>query len=855
MKGKIAILLAAAMLIITGLKVDGAEEGTHGVYSFDRDHDGIDDGFSGEGPFHVIIHASSSGDVPGIVRRITETGGEVQDTFTIVTAVTAVLPDMEDMKKLLDCKGVLVIERQIPPVPMMDTSVPAVKAAPSAEYSPKTAHDLGFTGKGVTIAIIDTGVDNEHPLLDGSFVAGADFTLPATPLTPRDGTFDPDDRSGHGTGVASIALGRDINGTVGTAPDAGLIDLKVVNSLNLDLNPFSNELLSALQWVSDHRDHDWGSGFNGIDVVSISLGIGPGDGAVARALDNLVGEGIPVVLAAGNSGGSYEDQTATSWPDRVIVAGGIDHKGTIDRSDDEPWPLSTTGPRTDDGDGDVYDELRPDVSAPCVSLHFALYSRTSGLQPASGMAQGSGTSFAAPHVSGTIACMLEANRNLRPNNRSNPLKTILHLTAEGMGDPSYPEISDTYNFQVGWGMLDAFSAVSEARSYSGSNHRPQIRSFTAQPERTTTGSIVTLKVTAIDPDEDPLSYELEVESGIYNGSGPTWQWTAPAEPGNYSFLVTVTDPSGSSDQQRTKVEVTEGAPNRPPLITSFDSEKSRLEIGESTRLTVVAVDQDGDELDYDYRAILGSISGSGEEVTYKAPDREGVDTVSVTVSDGKGGSDTRDLRITIVSDTGNSPPFILLLSIDPDVIDRNNTGTEIVLRCRVEDMDGLDDIENVVADLSTLGGSTGEEMKDDGISPDNVSGDGIYTLSVNLPGSLENGIYRIKVLVYDRAGASAEGSVDLKIDISPSGGVTTGTSSGGDVVRILVILAIILIFVILGSIFLVGMARRRRRKKLQIYTKHPTLSQVRYRPTAAPQQTIQAGPSSEGPKFSIVSGR
>ncbi len=156
-----------------------------------------------------------------------------------------------------------------------------------------------------------------------------------------------------------------------------------------DLMQDNGNMVEALQWCVDHMKADWnGSEYMGVGAISISFGIGPIDGAVAMAVQAAVDAGIPVVLAAGNTGSEYASQTQTSWPDGAIVVSGIDDKGTVTRDDDESWSGSTYGPRSDDGDQDVYDELKPDVSAPSVAVTTAQFSRFSNVQPASSWTEG-----------------------------------------------------------------------------------------------------------------------------------------------------------------------------------------------------------------------------------------------------------------------------------------------------------------------------------------------------------------------------------------------------------------------------------------------------------------------------------
>lgn len=855
-------------LALTALLVNnasGTEDDPTYSYSFDLDGDRIDDMISGEGKFEVIIHFK---DGTNIDEGIAGLSGVVSHEFPMIDAVSAVVPDIASLEKIASMEEVDVIESQRFASFAMDTSVPAVKASPSEVYASRSAHDLGFMGDGVTIAVIDSGVDNEHPMLEGSFVAGADFTVPSM---NRDGSRDPDDRLGHGTAIASIAMGREVDSVVGVAPGAGLIDLKVANGLNIDVNPITDELLLSLEWCIQNVDTSWDDTYEGVDVILISLAIGPSDGAVAQSIDLASDSGIIVVQAGGNSGTPYEDQDQTTWPDNSIIVGGIDHQGTIDRSDDEFWSLSTSGPRTDDGDDNTIEELKPDVVAPAAAISFAAFSRTSTVQPATGMSQGTGTSYAAPHVAGTVALMLDANPDLVPEEGNNPVMKIIHRSSETRGDPTFPSLSSTYNANYGWGILDSYQAVLSARSYTDTNHRPEISSFVAEPDVTTTGSVVNLRVIASDIDEDPLEYDLEADEGVVTGDGPEWEWTAPDDPGNYTFLVTVTDPYGLSDQLRTSVEVREGSPNRPPVITSFNADDRTLSTGGSTRISVVAFDQDEDPLEYDYDAILGTITGSGDQVTYNAPSVPGTDTVSVRVSDPEGASDQRELTISITKDSSNAPPSIRFLHLDPPVYNISMIGRDVILTAEVEDPDGLNDISLVIADLSSLGGSTGRSMLDDGNYPDNSSGDGVFSLIVVLPEPPMNGLYTITVTVVDSSNEESTDSIDLQIDIKSSGEVTGGRSSSTDSNMIVIVLVILFIIVVAGVLIILRRSRRKRAPVVK-YQGDPNLAKVRYRQSiqtapqqtiqagppvqAPPQQTIQAGPPAQAPpKFNVVSDR
>ncbi len=794
----------------------------YSTYSFDKDGDLIDDSIVWtDGPVKAFIHLEECGADRGLVTaRIVSIGADVRFVYDVVPVLSAIVHDREEALLITDLPGVTVIEKQRELPVFLDVSAKAVKAARSDVYSHQTARNLGYAGEGITIAIIDSGVDNEHPSLEGSFVAGADFTNPAAPI---DGTFDPDDRNGHGTGLASIALGRGVDGEYeGVAPAAGLIDLRVF-IYPTPVTQAAENLVTALDWCYLNRDTGWGdSGYSGVDVISLSMGLGPKGGAIADAVNMLSVSGVVVVTASGNSGERAGGDENSYWPDGAIIVGGIDDMNTIDREDDIVWSGSTYGPRPSDGDTDQLDELRPDLVAPAVEISVASFSLTSNVQGASGWSQGSGTSYASPHCSGVVALMLEANPAIAPTPFSNPVRKILHTSSEARGDPYDELVSPIYNERYGYGMLDAYDAVRAARDHTGVNGRPQILSFEISPSTTTIGSVCSVRVQAVDPDEDVLSYEISADGGSISGEGPEWEWTAPDEPGYYTLTVVVTDPSGSSDTSRSSVQVEEGIPNRPPLITSLVSSRTSLPAGESCTLTVTAMDADGDILTYSYSASDGTIEGEGDVVEYTAPEETGSVRITATVRDGRGGEDTEDITLDIRDVSEPKPPVINLASISPSVVEGGTGNITLIISAKVEDDEGLEDIESVFADLSSLGKGATIMMYDNGEGADPIRGDGVYTVEVSSLSGVEAGNYTIIVTAIDLSGLTDSQTLSLEIRSVGSDEVEMGQSITFD--TMFAILGIALFVALMVIIFLYI---RRRRKETVL------------RPVPPPQQELQ----------------
>jgi len=353
-----------------------------------------------------------------------------------------------------------------------DVQVPAVKARPSDEYSPHTAWELGYYGRGVNIAIMDTGADDDHPSLKGKFIAGADFTKPETPLTPRDGSFNPDDMNGHGTTTSAIAMGTGApeGKYTGTATAAMLVDVRIGTIIGyapgeiIVIDPgIADASLQATAWVIAHKDTKWQGApaeNRGIDVLSLSWSIdvrtsSDGTDIYSQALNDAVDAGIVVVVAAGNSGPDNDGFDGMSAADRVITVAAADDRNTISRDDDIIAWYSSRGPRADDGDGYPVDELKPDVAAPGTNITQAQFSRNPFGSAQGYGSRGSGTSYATPCVAGIVAMMLEANPELTPE----VVKEILRFTAERRGNATLPDIDPFWNRDFGWGIVDAYNAT------------------------------------------------------------------------------------------------------------------------------------------------------------------------------------------------------------------------------------------------------------------------------------------------------------------------------------------------------------------------------------------------------------
>src|SRR3954454_4526031 len=291
----------------------------------------------------------------------------------------------------------------------------------------------GHSGAGVTVAVVDTGVDPTGDLA-GQVVRAVDFT------SEGDGA----DRYGHGTFVAGLiaGTGSHSDGAIeGVAPDARLVSLKISGA---DGATDVTLVLEALEWLKD-----FASTYN-IRVVNLSLGFASPQSYAVDPLDfaveRLWSAGITVVTAAGNGGNAPGTVLAPGNDPFVITVGSSNDRTTVNNNDDKLATFSASGP-TADG------VAKPDVLAPGRSV---VSSRAPGstvdlANPSSAIGdvygKGSGTSFSTGIVSGAAALVLSKSPWLTPNQ----VKQRLVASARSMPGGSSPA--------TGSGVVDAWGAT------------------------------------------------------------------------------------------------------------------------------------------------------------------------------------------------------------------------------------------------------------------------------------------------------------------------------------------------------------------------------------------------------------
>ena len=221
------------------------------------------------------------------------------------------------------------------------------------------------------------------------------------------------------------------------------------------------------------------------------------------------------------------------------------------------------------------------------------------------------------------------------------------------------------------------------------NHSPVITNLEAEPERVPRGATSQIVCTATDHDGDELIYGWSASGGTISVSqaGNTITWTAPRTDGSYNITAIVTDGRGGV---ATKYKIVEVRANKAPVINSLTAEKDWTLPSGSLSVTCDASDPNGDELNYEWSASGGSITGAGREITWRAPEETGIYYITVEVSDPYGGSDTRTLPLSVV--TGQPPAIEQMLITADHCYLRTNTspykvgqGKEYHVQCIVAD--------------------------------------------------------------------------------------------------------------------------------------------------------------------------
>ena len=368
----------------------------------------------------VIVRFHSAGSQRSIGRLAAGAGAiKVNQEYRLIPA-TAVSLRPSALDELTDSDDVAEIWLDEVVHILLDVSTPHIRA-------PQVWEQLQNDGEGVTICVVDTGIDATHPDFAGRVGLTADFSGKGSAV----------DGNGHGTHVASTAAGTGAASGgkyVGVAPGATIMAAKAL--ADNGSGRMSN-VMAGLEWAAQ----------NGADVLNLSLGSrGNSDGsdALSTMCNAIVDLGKIMVVAAGNSGPRQSTIGSPGAAEQVITVGASDDQDSVAR-------FSSRGP-TADG------RVKPDIVAPGSKIVAARATGTSvGQVVDEYYTTASGTSMATPHVAGLVALMLRAARGLGPAD----IKKMLMATSVDINVSENVQ-SEGDKYIQGDGRIDALTAVQYA---------------------------------------------------------------------------------------------------------------------------------------------------------------------------------------------------------------------------------------------------------------------------------------------------------------------------------------------------------------------------------------------------------
>jgi len=423
--------------------------------------------------------------------------------------------------------------------------------------------------RNVTVAVVDTGIDYTHPDIGDSVVWGANFT----DGSERYGRETAADNNGHGTAVAGIVAARDNDrATVGVAPGVRLYSVKVLRG---DRTGRIRTLISGLDAAVAGPDGVVGTD-DDADVVQVSAGTAVADEQLANVVD-AASEHAVVVAAAGNYGDGSADTDEVRYPAKYDGVVAVAATGRDDRT----TGYSSEGPAVD-------------IAAPG--------QRIPTLSPDAGTTYFSGTSAAAPHVSGVVALLLAAENGTGDAQMPGSVRDILKATARDIEAPGDDQFS-------GAGLVQADAAVAtavglDANRTVSETAVPSNRTVTVTVETTVIAPRVTVSesfsrpfgagaITSVTVDGDATEPVLEaandrgvvvIVGGLRVGQTVTVSYEvrlpADADPGN-TYPITGTVTNGEAEDTLPRVDLTVREQSGSGPLATYDADgDGAIDIGE-----------------------------------------------------------------------------------------------------------------------------------------------------------------------------------------------------------------------------------------------------------------------------------
>ncbi|MFM9580800.1 S8 family serine peptidase [Streptomyces caniscabiei] len=482
-----------------------------------------------------------------------------------------------------------------------------VKGTPDPKGGPvqigaPAAWKAGYDGKGVDVAVLDTGVDATHPDVKGRIAAAKDFS----------DSGSTDDGNGHGTHVASTIAGSGARsgGThVGVAPGARLLIGKVLDDFG---SGDDSGILAGMQWAVQQK----------AKIVNMSLGSTDftGEDPIEKAVNDLSkSSGTLFAIAAGNEGPTDGTVGSPGSAEQALTVAAVDR-------DDKPAGFSSRGPTAENA-------LKPDLSAPGVHIVAAKAAHGGEGDPAApGYVSMSGTSMAAPAAAGAAAILAQQH----PDWTGQRIKAALLASAKPLSGQSA--------YTVGAGRVDLGRAINQTVSAA-----PAAVDFGTQQWPHTDDRPVSRTLTYRNSGDRPVTLDLSLADQV--------DPRGKAAPSAGVFTVSparLTVPAGGTAEATVTADthadgLADGAWSAAVTATG-GGQRVRSAVGvvrevESYDLTLKATGRDGKPASGTDLTIAGLDSGRTYR-PYDSGDKDGDGRVTVRLPKGRYLLDTRIERTT-----------------------------------------------------------------------------------------------------------------------------------------------------------------------------------------------------------------
>lgn len=436
----------------------------------------------------------------------------------------------------------------------------------------------------IKVAILDEGVDLNHPDLAGNMLGGYD-------ATGQGSGGGPSGDDAHGTACAGIvaAVGNNNTGGAGVAYNSKIVPVRIAYS-----NAQGNWVTSNT-WIGNALNWSWNQG--GADILSNSWGGGGSSSAINGAIDNAInngrgGLGSPVLFAAGNDNGA-NSYPATYEPTISVIAMSMcNQRKSPSSCDGETWWGSNYGSGAD-------------LAAPGVKIFATDISGSAGYSSGDYTSTFNGTSSATPNAAGVMALVLSANGSLTEDQA----RVALESTTDKVGGYSYSNTGNqpngTWSNDLGYGRVNAEAAVASVSSSTADD--AGITSITA-PNGSICATSETPVVVLRNYGSNTLS-SVSINYSLDGGSNSTYNWTGSLAQngtanvslpsisfggGNHTFVASTINPNGQADEN-----------------TANDGASSSFSSGSNNVTLSITLDNYPEETSWDIKDSGGSTVASG----------------------------------------------------------------------------------------------------------------------------------------------------------------------------------------------------------------------------------------------------